>query len=75
MEFEELFKTEQDCIDYLRSVRWPHGFECPVCCSIRTYQKSKGRYECIDCHKETTITSGTIFHKSTKPLLIWFRAI
>ena len=75
MEFEEMFKTEQDCIDYLISVRWPHGFECPVCGSVRSWKKSKGRFECIDCHKETTITNGTIFHKSTKPLLIWFRAI
>ena len=56
-------------------MRWPHGFECPVCGSIRSWKKSKGRFECIDCHKETTITNGTIFHKSTKPLLIWFRAI
>jgi transposase-like protein len=75
MEFEEMFKTEQDCIDYLTKVRWPHGFECPVCGSIRSWKKSKGRFECIDCHTETTITNGTIFHKSTKPLLIWFHAI
>lgn len=75
MEFEDMFKTEQDCIDYLLSIRWPHGFECPVCCSIRYWKKNKGRFECSDCHAETTITNGTMFHKSTKPLLIWFRAI
>ena len=75
MEFEGMFKTEQDCIDYLVLLRWPHGFECPVCGSIRSWKKIKGRFECIDCHNETTITNGTIFHKSTKPLLIWFRAI
>jgi len=75
IEFEELFKTEQDCIDYLICVRWPHGFECPICGSIRSWKKSNGRFECIDCHKETTVTNGTIFHKSTKPLLIWFHAI
>ena len=75
MEFEEMFNTEQDCIDYLIAKRWPHGFECPLCGSIRFWKKSKGRFECIDCHTETTVTTGTIFHKSTKPLLIWFRAI
>ena len=75
MEFEDMFRTDQDCIDYLIKVRWPHGFECPICGSIRSWEKSKGRFECIDCHKETTITNGTIFHKSTKPLLIWFHAI
>jgi transposase-like protein len=75
MEFEDMFKTEQDCIDYITSIRWPHGFECPVCASIRYWKKNKGRFECIDCHKETTVTNGTIFHKSTKALMIWFRAI
>lgn len=75
IEFEEIFKTEQDCIDYLVSIRWPHGFECPICGSIRSWKKSNRRFECIDCHKETTVTNGTIFHKSTKPLLVWFHAI
>lgn len=75
MEFELMFMTEQDCINYLVSIRWPHGFECPVCASIRYWKKNKGRFECIDCHTETTITNGTMFHKSTKPLLVWFRAI
>jgi len=70
-----MFNTEQDCIDYLIAMRWPHGFGCPVCGSVRSWKKSKGRFECIDCHMETTVTNGTIFHKSTKPLLIWFRAI
>lgn len=75
MEFEEMFKTEQDCIEYISSIRWPKGFECPVCGSIRYWKKNKGRFECRDCHTETTVTNGTIFHKSTKPLMIWFRAI
>ena len=75
MEFEKMFKSEQDCIDYLMSIRWPNGFECPICGSIRHWKKNKGRFECSDCHTETTVTNGTIFHKSTKPLLIWFQAI
>ena len=75
MEFEEMFKTEQDCIDYLVHLRWPDGFVCPQCGSIRFWKKNKGRYECSDCHKETTAINNTMFHKTTKPLSIWFRAI
>jgi transposase-like protein len=75
IEFEKMFKTEQDCIDYLAFVRWPNNFVCPVCASIIHWKKTKGRYECKDCNAETSVTSGTIFHKSTKPLFIWFRAI
>jgi len=75
MEFEKMFKTEQDCIDYLVDLRWPDGFVCPQCGSIRFWKKNKGRYECSDCHKETTVINNTMFHKTTKPLSIWFRAI
>jgi len=75
IEFNKMFNTEQNCIEYLVAVRWPRGFECPTCGSIRYWKKSKNRFECIDCHTETTVTNGTIFHKSTKPLQIWFQAI
>lgn len=75
MEFEAMFKTEQDCLDYISSIRWPQSFICPTCGSIRYWKKNKGRFECRDCGKESTVTNGTIFHKSTKPLLIWFHAI
>lgn len=75
MEFEKKFGSEQDCIDYLVSVRWPNGFVCPICASLRYWRKSKGRFECIECHMETSVTNGTIFHKSTKPILVWFRAL
>lgn len=70
-----MFKTKQDCIDYLVDLRWPDGFVCPQCGSIRFWKKNKGRYECSDCHKETTVINNTMFHKTTKPLSIWFRAI
>jgi transposase-like protein len=75
MDFEQMFDTEQDCIDYLTSIRWPNGFICPVCASLRYWKKTNGRFECRDCHTETSVTNGTIFHKSTKPLLVWFQAI
>ncbi len=75
IEFNEMFYAEQNCIEYLIAVRWPQGFECPTCGSIRYWKKSENRFECIDCHTETTVTNGTIFHKSTKPLRIWFQAI
>ena len=75
IEFRKMFNTEDDCLKYLKAIRWPNGFECPVCGSVRSWEKKDLRYECRDCGKETTVTSGTIFHRSTKPLLIWFIAI
>ena len=75
IEFEKMFSTDQDCIDYLASIRWPIDFICPVCASMLYWKKTKGQYQCKDCKTETSVTSGTIFHKSTKPLYIWYRAI
>lgn len=75
MEFEKQFHTEQDCLNYLIKIRWPEGIKCPSCNSIELWSLSRNRYYCQDCHKEFTAISGTIFHKSTKPLGVWFRAL
>ncbi len=70
MEFENIFKTEQDCINYIVTIRWPHDFECPVCGFIQYRAKNKGRFERRDCHAETTVTNGTIFINQLN--LYWF---
>ena len=31
--------------------------------------------ECSSCHRQTSITAGTIFEGTRKPLLMWFRAM
>ena len=28
------FRTDEDCLDYLEWLRWPHGFECARCDSV-----------------------------------------
>lgn len=35
----------------------------------------RGLYRCVHCHFETTVTAGTIFQDTRKPLRLWFRAI
>jgi len=75
MEFDKRFLTEQNCLDYLIKIRWPNDFICPKCQSVDYWSLSRNRYFCQKCHKEVTPISGTIFHKSTKPLTIWFRAL
>ena len=31
MLFMDYFRTEEDCIRYLASIRWTEGFVCPKC--------------------------------------------
>lgn len=75
MEFEKRFTSEDACIEYLTELRWPDGFICPSCRTETAWQTARGQYHCSRCGKQTTITSGTIFHGTRKPLSLWFRAM
>src|SRR5437899_590638 len=68
------FRTEEDCYAFLFRQRWPEGFECPLCRG-RGWQLGRRRLiECCRCHRQTSLTAGTIFHGTKKPLSLWFRA-
>ena len=74
-EFLDWFRREEDCWDYLYKIRWPKGFICPICNHTKGWRKRRNLIECSSCHHETSITSGTIFHGSRKPLILWFNVI
>jgi transposase-like protein len=74
--FEERFSTEEACVAYLRQQRWPTGFVCPDCGGRKSWPVRDGRQdECADCGKQTSVTAGTAFHRTRKPLRLWFRAM
>jgi transposase-like protein len=75
LELEERFSTEAACVEYLRQLRWPQGFICPRCKAGEAWQTSRGLYHCRWCESETSITAGTILHRTRKPLRLWFRAM
>ena len=71
-----LYSTEQQCHDALFQARWPDGFSCPQCgntthCFINTRKV----FQCNSCHKQTSLTCGTIFDSTKLPLKTWFLAI
>ena len=74
-EFAAWFRTDADCLDYLRWLRWPQGFRCPAC-GAEGWLASDGRYECSerDCRCRTSVTAGTIFERTRTPLTVWFQA-
>lgn len=76
LEFEERFATEDACREYLKQLRWPQGFRCPRCNSDRSWPTGRnGLVECGNCHYQTSVTAGTIFEGTRKPLRLWFRAM
>lgn len=72
-EFLKRFKSDEDCWNYIYELRWPNGFVCPKC-------KGNGKHwitdqkliQCSSCGYQASVTGGTIFHGTRKPLLLWF---
>lgn len=73
IEFQDRFRTEDDCLEYLERLRWPKGFICPNCGHDFGYRLQNRRlFQCSVCRKQTSVTAGTVFHKSRTPLRYWF---
>jgi hypothetical protein len=80
------FKSDDDCLAYLESMRWPDGIRCPVCgcdriskITRKTASKNKRTriYQCLEgtCKQQFSATAGTIFNDSHLPLTKWFMAL
>jgi len=74
LELEARFSTEAACREYLYQLRWPDGFRCPRCGGPKAWVVG-ARYECSRCGLQTSVTAGTIFQDTRKPLRLWFRAL
>jgi len=75
IEFEQQFSTEEACLSYVARLRWPDGFLCPRCQHNKYWFTNRKLYHCAACGHETSITSGTIFQDTRKPLHLWFRVM
>jgi transposase-like protein len=74
-ELEARFSTEEACRGYLFELRWPAGFECPGCGGGKAWPASELLWECAGCHRQVSVTAGTVFQDSRLPLTLWFRAV
>jgi transposase-like protein/ribosomal protein L37AE/L43A len=74
-EFEEQFGTEEQCWRYLFELRWPDGFDCPICRGKRFWRSKTNLLICADCQHQASVTAGTVFQDTHKPLSTWFRAM
>ena len=77
-QFLENYGTDSQCEAVLEKARWPAGFACPACESKSYCRVQHGRvktFQCNRCHKQVTLTAGTIFHSTKLPLSRWFQAL
>lgn len=74
-EFIVRFTTEDNCYDYIASLRWPNGFICPRCQSTKAWKTDRKLMHCANCGRQTSITAGTLFQGTRKPLRLWFHVM
>ena len=72
--FMKEFGTEKKCGEYLANLRWPDEFVCPKCGCRHAFLLSNGRYQCAECRRQTSVTAGTVLHRTPMPLTQRFLA-
>jgi len=75
VELRDWFPSEQACRDYLARLRWPDGVLCPECKATEVWSMTPPFYRCAYCGHDFTVTAGTLFADTHKPLRLWFEAI
>src|SRR5258708_5514687 len=86
MTFDQLmasFPDETACRNFLVARRWPKAVTCPRCGKPDHVYKiaQLWKWECAnkECRKGNgyrfSVTAGTIFEDTKKPLLLWFKVL
>jgi transposase-like protein len=81
------FRTEEEAIALLESLRWPNGVACPHCGGADPYKLMarnptpgkravrKGLWKCSQCYRQFTVKVGTVFESSHIPVSKWLMGI
>ena len=79
--FQQHFPNEEACIAHLYAKRFLAGFVCRYCEQHEgdagppyTFAGRPTVYRCRNCKRDTSLTAGTIMHRSKQPLYSWFWA-
>lgn len=83
MEFMREFPDDETCLDYLWRTRYAPDGEyayCPRCETARRFRRYETTpvtqaWTCTSCTHKISPTAGTIFHKSSTSLHLWFYAM
>ena len=75
-ELTDYFDTDEKCRRAIRDSRWDkHDIVCPYCGEHHCVERKDGRYRCNHCHRNFSVTVGTIFEDTKIPLRKWFIAM
>jgi predicted Zn-ribbon and HTH transcriptional regulator len=66
---EELFVSDERCLEFLAKLKWAEGFTCRKCGNTNSCSgKTPYSRRCTRCKSEESATSGTIFHHCKFPI-------
>lgn len=76
-DFHKRFPDDDICLDWLRHNLYPETITCPNCGKPAKFYRITTRkvFGCEFCGYQLSPTAGTIFHKSSTPLTLWFFVI
>jgi transposase-like protein len=66
------------CVDFVASMRWPEGVQCPHCDGKKvSYLSSRRIWKCMkaECHKQFSVKTGSVFEDSPIALDKWLTAV
>jgi transposase len=77
-EFFKQFPNEDVCLEHVMKVRFGLRHDCAECGVVgATFHRlaNRKKFACAHCGAHVAPCAGTIFHKSSTPLTVWFYAI
>jgi predicted RNA-binding Zn-ribbon protein involved in translation (DUF1610 family) len=73
IEFQRDFSNDESCAKHLAEQRWATGFTCRACGNKESwFVATRNLLVCRQCRFQTSVTAGTIFHKTRVSLLKWY---
>lgn len=63
LEFSDRFKTDEDCKEYLASMKSRMGYKCLRCNHTACQVRKDFARQCNICHHIESTTANTLFHK------------
>jgi hypothetical protein len=69
------FSTQEACLEYLASIRWPDGFVCSRCNGKQFWRSKRSLWICSQCEFQVSILAGSLFQDTKLSLPVWFQLI
>lgn len=76
IKFNQRFRDDNDCLEYLSEIKWLNGYKCKRCSNDK-FGNGKNRYNrrCTKCRYDESPTVGTMFEKLKFSILIAFHIV